>query len=55
MKLFKKTYTKTFWMIDDNTTMPIACGDEKTAREVVEQEFNSEYWRIFIVTKTFKK
>lgn len=53
-KLFKKPRAVTFWMVDDNTVMPIACGDEKTAREVVEKEFNGEYWRIYPYTKIFR-
>lgn len=54
MKIFKKSRAVTFWMVDDNTVMPIACGDEKTAREVVENEFNGEYWRIYTYTKIFR-
>ena len=47
MKLFKRTKIVTVWRIDDDTMIHIACGDEKTAREIVEQEFDGEYWRIY--------
>ena len=45
--LFKPAYYIDFWMIDDNTMMPIACGNKETAYEVVKEEFNGEYWRIY--------
>ena len=39
-------YHVNFWFVDDNTTMPIACGSEETARLVAKEEFNDEQWRV---------
>lgn len=49
-KLMQKlglVYPIDYWMIDDNTVMPIACGSKATAQLVVKKEFNGEEWRIY--------
>ena len=58
-KLLKKLglmYSIDFWMVDDNTMMPIACGNLATAQQVVKEDFNGEEWRIYgPVTKWYYK
>ena len=39
----------TFYMIDDNTVMPIACDSYEKAVEIVNNEFDGELDRIYVV------
>lgn len=39
----------TFYMIDDNTVMPIACDSYEKAVEIVNNEFDGELDRIYCV------
>ena len=48
--LFKRNRkTTTFYMIDDNTVMPIACDSYEKAVEIVNKEFDGELDRIYVV------
>ena len=41
----------TFYMIDDNTVMPIACDSYEKAVEIVNNEFDGELDRIYKVNR----
>ena len=48
--LFKRNRkVTTFYMIDDNTVMPIACDSYERAVEIVNNEFDGELDRIYVV------
>ena len=48
--IFKRNRkTTTFYMIDDNTVMPIACDSYEKAVEIVNNEFDGELDRIYVV------
>lgn len=48
--LFKRNRkVTTFYMIDDNTVMPIACDSYEKAVEIVNNEFDGELDRIYVV------
>jgi hypothetical protein len=50
--LFKRNRkVTTFYMIDDNTVMPIACDSYEKAVEIVNNEFNGELDRIYKVNR----
>lgn len=50
--IFKRNRkTATFYLIDDDTVMPIACDSYEKALEIVNTEFNSETNRIYKVNK----
>ena len=55
-KIFKNLFKRnrkatTFYLIDDNTVMPIACDSYEKALEIVNTEFNGETDRIYKVSK----
>ena len=54
--IFKNLFKKdrkviTFYMVDDNTVMPIACDSYEKALEIVNTEFNGETDRIYKVNR----
>ena len=53
MKLFKRARhnATTWYLVDDNTVMPIACDTYERALEIVNKDFSGEIWRIGKVVK----
>lgn len=51
----KEKETRTIWMINDGTCMPIACSDKETAEKIVKKEFDNETWRIWENTVEINK
>lgn len=50
-KFFKKHEPTTYWMVDDDTVMPIACDSYEEALEIVNKYFDGEVERIYKTTK----
>lgn len=50
MKLFKraKHNSRVWYMVDDNTAMPIACDSLERAKQIINEEFDGEMWRLYI-------
>ena len=51
MKLLKraKHNSRVWYMIDDSTTMPIACNSLEEAKQIINNHFNGEMWRLYII------
>ena len=49
-----KKIAKTFYLIDDDTVMPIACTDYDKAVEIVNTKLDGDLDRIYKTTKIIK-
>ena len=55
MTLFKKDKAvKTYWLVDDDTAMPIACDSYEKAVKVVNEYFADEVDRMARIYKVIK-